>query len=299
MCRSVPQIVTASTRTIASVSASDLRARHLIPRLLTRSVIDHRAHAQPPSTSTIRANRRRTVFFAPRGELGPKGPGLETRVLKPKIGCRGRFSGSSGLQLLLLASTRDRCPPGQALPDRQPEYVASWIYVFGVLTLAALIVVIASRAAARHGRRRVVAHLEPRPLRQQPPPVERRAVLRLHGRAPLGQVLDGRLARPAGDDLDHRCRVVPCLHRHRVHRLPGADQLRLAVDLLRGQGRPQLRSASVPGSTSSTSARCCCGTSCCCHSWSASSPCCTSSWCGATASSLPSMDRDAREGAER
>ena len=35
-------------------------------------------------------------------------------------------------------------PPGQALPDRQPVYVASWIYVFGVLTLAALLVVVAS-----------------------------------------------------------------------------------------------------------------------------------------------------------
>jgi len=35
-------------------------------------------------------------------------------------------------------------PPGQALPDRQPIYVASWIYVFGVLTLSALAVVILS-----------------------------------------------------------------------------------------------------------------------------------------------------------
>jgi len=35
-------------------------------------------------------------------------------------------------------------PQGQALPDRQPIYVASWIYVFGVLTLAALVVVIGS-----------------------------------------------------------------------------------------------------------------------------------------------------------
>jgi ubiquinol-cytochrome c reductase cytochrome b subunit len=32
-------------------------------------------------------------------------------------------------------------PPGQALPDRQPVYMASWIYVFGVLSLAALLVV--------------------------------------------------------------------------------------------------------------------------------------------------------------
>ena len=35
-------------------------------------------------------------------------------------------------------------PPGQALPDRQPVYVASWIYVFGVLTLAALAVILAT-----------------------------------------------------------------------------------------------------------------------------------------------------------
>ncbi|MCW2857149.1 MAG: cytochrome [Marmoricola sp.] len=33
-------------------------------------------------------------------------------------------------------------PPGQALPDRQPAYVASWIYVFGVTTLAGLAVVL-------------------------------------------------------------------------------------------------------------------------------------------------------------
>ena len=33
-------------------------------------------------------------------------------------------------------------PPGQALPDRQPAYVASAIYVFGVLTLAAFVVVL-------------------------------------------------------------------------------------------------------------------------------------------------------------
>jgi len=35
-------------------------------------------------------------------------------------------------------------PPERLLPDRQPAYVASWIYVFGVLTLAALAVVIVS-----------------------------------------------------------------------------------------------------------------------------------------------------------
>ncbi len=35
-------------------------------------------------------------------------------------------------------------PEGEALPDRQPTYVASWIYVFGVLTIAALLVVVGS-----------------------------------------------------------------------------------------------------------------------------------------------------------
>jgi len=35
-------------------------------------------------------------------------------------------------------------PKGQWLPDRQPAYVASWIYVFGVATLAGLVLVIAS-----------------------------------------------------------------------------------------------------------------------------------------------------------
>jgi ubiquinol-cytochrome c reductase cytochrome b subunit len=35
-------------------------------------------------------------------------------------------------------------PPDKLLPDRQPAYVASWIYVFGVLTLAAFMVILLS-----------------------------------------------------------------------------------------------------------------------------------------------------------
>jgi ubiquinol-cytochrome c reductase cytochrome b subunit len=35
-----------------------------------------------------------------------------------------------------------KLPPEKLLPDTQPTYVASWIYVFGVATLAALIMVI-------------------------------------------------------------------------------------------------------------------------------------------------------------
>jgi hypothetical protein len=42
-------------------------------------------------------------------------------------------------------------PPGKLLPDRQPAYVASWIYVFGVASLAALAVVIVSGFAIAVG----------------------------------------------------------------------------------------------------------------------------------------------------
>ncbi len=37
-----------------------------------------------------------------------------------------------------------RAATREAAPDRQPAYVSSWIYVFGVATIAALIVVIGS-----------------------------------------------------------------------------------------------------------------------------------------------------------
>jgi Cytochrome b(N-terminal)/b6/petB len=42
-------------------------------------------------------------------------------------------------------------PPGKLLPDRQPAYVASWIYVFGVASLAALGVAIVSGFALALG----------------------------------------------------------------------------------------------------------------------------------------------------
>ncbi|MEI8057155.1 MAG: cytochrome b N-terminal domain-containing protein [Actinomycetes bacterium] len=35
-------------------------------------------------------------------------------------------------------------PPDKMLPERQPAYVSSWIYVFGMLTIVSLIVVVAS-----------------------------------------------------------------------------------------------------------------------------------------------------------
>jgi ubiquinol-cytochrome c reductase cytochrome b subunit len=36
----------------------------------------------------------------------------------------------------------EQLPPDKALPDTQPSYVSSWIYVFGVVSLSALVMVI-------------------------------------------------------------------------------------------------------------------------------------------------------------
>lgn len=38
----------------------------------------------------------------------------------------------------------DTFPPEKLLPDRQPVYVASWIYVFGVASMAAFIILVAT-----------------------------------------------------------------------------------------------------------------------------------------------------------
>ena len=51
-----------------------------------------------------------------------------------------------GTERMWTARVRGRAvaalPPEQLLPDKQPAYVASWIYVFGVATLAALAIVL-------------------------------------------------------------------------------------------------------------------------------------------------------------
>ena len=59
---------------------------------------------------------------------GTEGTGTDARSWTARL--RGRVTGL--------------VPPGQALPDRQPAYMTSAIYVFGVITLAALVVVVAT-----------------------------------------------------------------------------------------------------------------------------------------------------------
>jgi ubiquinol-cytochrome c reductase cytochrome b subunit len=60
------------------------------------------------------------------------------------------MSSPAGDERMWTARLRNRAvtafPPTRLLPDRQPAYVASWIYVFGVATLAALVVVLVTGA---------------------------------------------------------------------------------------------------------------------------------------------------------
>ena len=44
----------------------------------------------------------------------------------------------------LRASAERALPPAKLLPDTQPSYVSSWVYVFGALTTAAFVVIVAS-----------------------------------------------------------------------------------------------------------------------------------------------------------
>lgn len=53
-------------------------------------------------------------------------------------------STASGWTAALRVRLVKALPPQQLLPDAQPAYVGSWIYVFGVATLGAFVMIIAS-----------------------------------------------------------------------------------------------------------------------------------------------------------
>ncbi len=65
------------------------------------------------------------------------------------------YAAAAGDERMWTARVRRRAlaalPPGKLLPDRQPAYVASWVYVFGVASLAALGVAIVSGFAIALG----------------------------------------------------------------------------------------------------------------------------------------------------
>ncbi len=128
------------------------------------------------------------------------------------------------------------------LPDRQPAYVQSWIYVFGVASLAAFLYVLASGVVLASRARPGGTCPPTGPLRELDAPVECRAVLRLHGHPPVGQVLHGRLARASGrlTWMTGAVAFIGSIGTAFTGYLV-ADELRLAVDLDPGEGRAELR----------------------------------------------------------
>ena len=95
----------------------------------------------------------------------PKGRTYPAEADLPAGADPGTLAGSPGPARADLGEDEDRkmwtyrlrrwalrlLPPGKLLPDRQPAYVASWIYVFGVASIAALGVAIVSGFAIAVG----------------------------------------------------------------------------------------------------------------------------------------------------
>jgi hypothetical protein len=95
----------------------------------------------------------------------PKGRTYPARADLPPGADPGTLAGAPGPTRADLGDDEDKAmwtyrlrrwalrllPPGKLLPDRQPAYVASWVYVFGVASLAALGVAIVSGFALAVG----------------------------------------------------------------------------------------------------------------------------------------------------
>ena len=109
-------------------------------------------------------------------------------------------------------------PPEKLLPDRQPAYVSSWIYVFGVATIAALIVVVGLGRHPWPQGAGLVARLRRREVLQQHPPLGRRDLLLHHGRAPVGKFFMGAWRGGRSWTWVDRGGRLPGLDRDRLHR---------------------------------------------------------------------------------
>ena len=107
-----------------------------------------------PFVHSRRTHRDRATNGAPNGApvAGPGTASPATGAASPAAGDASPAAGHGVLGEdeagLWTATARNvwlrYLPPDKMLPDSQPAYVASWIYVFGVLTLMSLTVVIAS-----------------------------------------------------------------------------------------------------------------------------------------------------------
>jgi hypothetical protein len=76
----------------------------------------------------------------------------DTGAEDPAVTAAAPAPGDAGMWTAKARTTAARLlPPKKLLPDRQPAYVASWVYVFGVASLAALGIVIASGLALALG----------------------------------------------------------------------------------------------------------------------------------------------------
>ncbi|HXQ62210.1 MAG TPA: cytochrome b N-terminal domain-containing protein [Acidimicrobiales bacterium] len=85
---------------------------------------------------------------------GPRSPGPGDALDDPatatgsRVGPSDADTGDDADAAMWTSRLRRRAlhllPPGKLLPDRQPAYVASWVYVFGVATLGALALAIVS-----------------------------------------------------------------------------------------------------------------------------------------------------------
>ena len=94
-----------------------------------------------PRATVREAPRTADGMIRARGRRGEPAAGIEL----PDDDDRGMWTAALRRRALRLL------PPGKLLPDRQPAYVASWIYVFGVATLAALGIAIVSGFAIALG----------------------------------------------------------------------------------------------------------------------------------------------------
>jgi hypothetical protein len=92
------------------------------------------------------------IRFPHSGSALPAEPETGAEAEDPALVAAAASPGDADMWTAKARTTAARLlPPKKLLPDRQPAYVASWVYVFGVASLAALGIVIASGFALTLG----------------------------------------------------------------------------------------------------------------------------------------------------